>query len=208
MILETIVVGPNQTNCYILGCSNTKEAVIIDPGADTDEIKHMVKESGVSPRFIINTHGHADHIASNKDFKLPIYIHKLDADFLTSPYKNMSVFFGHWITSPKPERLLSDGDKIDVGELVLEIIHTPGHTPGGICIKCREQACLFPAIIFTGDTLFAGGVGRTDLIGSSEKDLFNSIKNKLLVLDDDIVIYPGHGPSSTIGQEKKTNPFL
>lgn len=201
MILETIVVGPNQTNCYILGCDDTKEAVIIDPGADTDEIKRAVKRSGVSPRFIINTHGHADHIASNKDFKLPIYIHKLDADFLTNPRKNMSLFFGFLITSPPAGRLLDGGEKIGIGKLALEIIHTPGHTPGGICIKTGK-------IVFTGDTLFKDGVGRTDLVGSSERDLFDSIKNKLLVFNDDTVIYPGHGPSSTIGKEKKTNPFL
>lgn len=203
MILKTIVVGQNQTNCYILGCSDTKEAVIIDPGADTLNIKRAIKEAAVKPGFIINTHGHADHIASNKDFNLPIYIHKLDADFLKSPYKNMSVFFGFFITSPPAERLLEGAEKIMLGEMVLEIIHTPGHTPGGICIKVETSHRSVSTIVFTGDTLFKDGVGRTDLPGSSEKDLYDSIKNKLLVLGDDVVIYPGHGASSTIGKERK-----
>ena len=196
MILKKITVGPNQTNCYILGCDSAKEAVIIDPGADTQDIKRAIEEAGVAPRFIINTHGHADHIASNKDFRLPIYIHRLDADFLRSPRKNMSLFFGHFITSPAAEHLLEGGEKLNVGKLTLEIIHTPGHTPGGICIKNNK-------IVFTGDTLFKDGVGRADLPGSSEKDLFDSIKNKLMVLGDDIAVYPGHGPSSTIGKERK-----
>lgn len=201
MIIESIIVGPNQANCYILACDSTKDAAIIDPGADYSEIKKLIDKLGVNPKFIINTHGHADHIAANKDFKLPVLIHRLDAGFLKNPYKNMSVFFGFWVTSPTPQRLLEDGDEIKLGEIVLKILHTPGHTPGGICIKTDS-------VVFTGDTLFAGGVGRTDLAGSSEKDLFDSIKNKLLVLGDDVVIYPGHGPSSTIGKEKKTNPFL
>lgn len=196
MILKKITVGPNQTNCYVLGCDSTKEAVIVDPGADTPDIKRAIEEAGVAPRFIINTHGHADHIASNKDFKLPIYIHKLDADFLKSPHKNMSLFFGHFITSPAAEHLLEGGEKINIGKLTLEIVHTPGHTPGGISIKTGKT-------VFTGDTLFKDGVGRTDLPGSSEKDLFDSIVNKLMVLGDDITIYPGHGPSSTIGRERK-----
>jgi len=203
MILKTIVVGQNQTNCYILGCSDTKEAVIIDPGADTAEIKRAIKEAGVKPGFIINTHGHADHIASNKDFNLPIYIHKLDEPFLKSPYKNMSVFFGFFITSPPAGRLLEGGEKINLGKLTLEIMHTPGHTPGGICIKVEMPQWGVSTIVFTGDTLFKDGVGRTDLPGSSEKDLFDSINNKLMVLSDDVTVYPGHGPSSTIGRERK-----
>jgi len=196
MILKTIVVGPNQANCYIVGSKASKEAVIIDPGAAADLIKKALSETGLAAKFIINTHGHADHIGSNKDFNIPVLIHKADSAFLKSPYKNMSVFFGHWITSPAAERFLADGEKIDACGMIFEIMHTPGHTPGGICIKTAK-------IIFTGDTLFAGGVGRTDLSGSSEKDLLNSIRNKLMVLDDSFIIYPGHGPASTIGEERK-----
>jgi glyoxylase-like metal-dependent hydrolase (beta-lactamase superfamily II) len=201
MILKTIVVGPNQTNCYILGSKASKEAVIIDPGADADLIKRTLSAAGLTEKYIINTHGHADHIASNKDFKVPILIHKADSAFLKSPYKNLSVFFGHFITSPAAEHFLVDGEKISVGGMILEIMYTPGHTPGGISIKTGK-------IVFTGDTLFAGGVGRTDLPGSSEKDLLDSIRNKLMVLDDSFVVYPGHGPASTIGEERRTNPYL
>jgi glyoxylase-like metal-dependent hydrolase (beta-lactamase superfamily II) len=174
---------------------------VIDPGADGPLIKNAIKEAGVEAKFIINTHGHADHIAANKDFKLPVMIHRDDAAFLKNPYKNMSAFFGFWVTSPYAERLFEDGDQLNIGQLNLKIIHTPGHTPGSICIKTDS-------VIFTGDTLFKGGVGRTDLTDSSEKDLLNSIKSKLLVLDNNITIYPGHGPSSTIGEEKMANPFI
>lgn len=196
-----MVVGANQANCYILVCDATKEAVVIDPGAEPGRIKKAITDLGVSPKCIINTHGHADHIGANKDLKLPVMIHSQDADFLKSPYKNLSIFFGFWVTSPSAQCLLEDTDRIDIGKLILEIIHTPGHTPGSICIKVDN-------VVFTGDTLFDGGVGRTDLAGSSEKDLFDSIKNKLLVLNDSIVIYPGHGGSSTIGRQKQINPFL
>jgi glyoxylase-like metal-dependent hydrolase (beta-lactamase superfamily II) len=201
MIIKSIVVGPNEANCYILGCDRTKEAVIIDPGSETARIKDAIRQAGVLPRFIVNTHGHADHIAANRELALPVMIHRLDSEYLKSPYKNMSVFFGFWVTSPMPERLLEDGDRIKIGDLVLEVIHTPGHTPGSICLRADS-------VVFTGDTLFAGGVGRTDLVGSSEKALFDSIKKRLLVLGDDVTIYPGHGPASTIGEEKKNNPFL
>ena len=201
MIIKNIVVGPNEANCYILGCGRTKEAAVIDPGSEGARITDAIKQSGLSPKFIINTHGHADHIAANRDLGLPVMIHRLDSECLKNPYKNLSVFFSFWVTSPKAERLLEDGDEIEVGGLILKVIHTPGHTPGSICLKTGP-------VVFTGDTLFAGGIGRTDLPKSSEKDLFDSIKNKLLVLGDDVAIYPGHGPASTIGREKKTNPFL
>ncbi len=191
MLIKTIEVGINRANCYIVGCQETKEAVIIDPGAEAGKIKKALLKSGLTAKFIINTHGHADHIGANKDFDLPIFIHSQDADFLIDPYKNMSASFGFNITSPKPQRLLKDNDKIDMGRIVLKIIHTPG----GISIIAESN-------VFTGDTLFAGGVGRTDFAKSSESDLFDSIKNKLFVLGDDFVVYPGHGPSTTIGREK------
>ena len=212
MILENIIVGPNQTNCYILGCPYTKEALIIDPGSEAGRIKKAIVKLGIAPKYIINTHGHADHIGANSEFKLPILIHNLDSDFLKNPRKNMSIFFGFLITSPPASKLLEGGEKINIGKLMLEIIHTPGHTPGSISIIVnvdkRAGASPAPAIIFTGDTLFKDGVGRTDLPGSSEKDLFNSIKSKLLVLDDETAIYPGHGPASTIGEERRNNPYL
>ncbi len=195
MIIKNIVVGLNQANCYILICEHTRQAVIIDPGAEAEKIKRLIGPLRVELKYIINTHGHADHIGANKDFKLPILIHRLDSTFLPDPHKNLSASFGFFITSPDAERLLEDQDKVEIGQLVLGVIHTPGHTPGSICLTAGE-------VIFTGDTLFASGVGRTDLPGSSEKDLRDSINNKLLILNEKTVIYPGHGPISTIGQEK------
>lgn len=190
-----------EVNCYILGCDRTKEAVIIDPGADCDKIKNRLEEMKVSAKYILNTHGHGDHIGVNEKFGLPVLIHQLDAPFLKNSIKNLSAMFGFNVSSPNANRLLEDRDIVKVGNLSLEIIHTPGHTPGSISIKCDN-------IVFTGDTLFCEGVGRTDLPYASEKDLFNSIREKLLILPDSTRIYPGHGPASTIGHERKHNPFL
>ncbi len=200
-ILETISVGPMEVNCYILECKSTREAVIIDPGADYDKIKKRLGEIEAMPKYILNTHGHADHIGANGGFGLPVLIHRLDAAFLKNPIKNLSAQFGLTVSSPKANRLLEDKDKINIGDLVLEIIHTPGHTPGSVSIKCDD-------IVFTGDTLFCEGIGRTDFSYASEKDLFKSLREKLLVLPDSTKIYPGHGSASTIGYEKEHNPFL
>lgn len=200
-ILETICVGPLEVNCYILGCKRTSEAVIIDPGDDFEKIKKRLEEIGLKPKFILNTHGHADHIGANGRFGLPVMIHRADVTFLKNPVKNLSAQFGLTVSSPKSDRLLEDKEKINVGDLVLEVIHTPGHTPGSISFKCDDM-------VFTGDTLFCEGVGRTDFSYSSEKDLFKSIHEKLLILPDSTKVYPGHGPASTIGHEKANNPFL
>ena len=201
MILKTIIAGPMGANCYILGCNSSKEAIIIDPGGDYQKIVACLEEQGLEPKIIINTHGHIDHIGANDKFNLPIYIHELDAEYLTDPVKNLSALFGPPYISPAASRLLKDGGKIELGEISLEVIHTPGHTPGGICLKTGD-------IIFTGDTLFCGGIGRTDFPSASEKDLIESIKGKILILDDNTLIYPGHGPCSTVGRERRENSFL
>ena len=200
-ILKTLPVGPIAANCYIFGCANTKEAVIIDPGAEDAEIKRQVAELGLSPKCVINTHGHGDHIGANSKMGLPIFIHASDAQCLTDPVKNVSGMIGIPISSPPASRLLDDGDTIEVGELVLEVLHTPGHTEGSICLRCED-------VVFTGDTLFAEGVGRTDLPGGSEAKLMRSITEKLFTLPDDTKVYPGHGPATTIGHEKGHNPFF
>jgi hydroxyacylglutathione hydrolase len=200
-VLRGLPVGPVAANCYIFGCANTKEAVVIDPGAEDNLIKQQINVSGLTPRYIINTHGHGDHIGANSKMRLPVFIHVSDAKCLTNPLKNMSMMLGMPISSPPASRLLEDGDKIDVGDLTIEIIHTPGHTPGSICLKCDE-------IVFTGDTLFAGGVGRTDLPGGSEAELIKSIRERLFVLPDETEVYPGHGPATTIGREKGHNSFI
>lgn len=201
LIVQKLEVGPMGANCYIVADKATRNAFLVDPGGDPDRIKGALKKAGLSLKFIINTHGHGDHILANAYFSVPVYVHRLDGDFLTDPSKNLSGFFGLFLKASKADKLLEDGERISIDGLEAEIIHTPGHTPGGISIK-------IDGVVFTGDTLFAGGVGRTDLPGGDEEQLFKSIKNRLFVLDDDIVVYPGHGPQSTIGREKKSNPFF
>jgi hydroxyacylglutathione hydrolase len=202
--LELLTVGPLETNCYIVSCEATGEAVIIDPAAETPSILRTVSENKLKLRFIINTHGHIDHTFGNAAIKemtgVPILIHKDDAPMLTAEKSELAFYFPERKHLP-PDRFLKDGDVISFGKVEFRVIHTPGHTPGGICLHRGK-------ILFTGDTLFAGGVGRTDLSGGSSETLFNSIKMKLLIFSDDTVIFPGHGPSSTIGHERRCNPFL
>lgn len=195
MVIEKIVVGEFQTNCYVVGCEKTKQGFIIDPGADYRRIMEIIKTAGIEVLFIVNTHGHMDHIKEDGRFGLPVYIHSEDAGCLKDPVRNLSQLFGFSLTVEVESFTLKEGDIIRAGEISFQVIHTPGHTPGSICLKCGN-------ILFTGDTLFFGGYGRTDLPGGSEDTLFKSIRTKLLVLPDDTVIYPGHGPSSTIGQER------
>lgn len=200
-ILETVTVGPVEVNCYILGCAKTLEAVIIDPGAEDGKIKERLNSKRLSARYVINTHGHADHIGANGRFGLPIMVHRLDVPFLSNPKKNLSAILGMAISSPPASRVLEDGDKLYAGDLLLEIIHTPGHTPGSISVKCED-------LVFTGDALFNEGIGRTDLPYSSQEDLLKSIREKLLVLPNSTKVHPGHGSATTIGYERKHNQFL
>lgn len=188
-------------NCYVVADGASKDACIIDPGADPDRIKNFLKRESLNPKFILNTHGHGDHIAANGSFGCPIYIHRLDGIFLTDPEKNLSEMFGFPIVAPPASRLLEDKERISLSGLELEIIHTPGHTPGSISIKLGDS-------IFTGDALFAGGIGRTDFDYGDERVLLKSIKERLLVFGANTIIYPGHGEASTVGKEKSSNPFL
>lgn len=201
MILEKIIVGPMQVNCYILGSPSTFEALVVDPGADPERIESRLKSHGLKIRCIVNTHGHADHIGANAHLAAPIYIHRLDVNLLKDSQMNLSSMFGTTVTSPAPAMLLEHGQRLRVGDISLEVMHTPGHTPGGICLNAGP-------FVFTGDTLFAQGIGRTDFPSASERDLLNSIREKLLTLQDEVIIYPGHGPSSTIGEERRNNPFI
>jgi glyoxylase-like metal-dependent hydrolase (beta-lactamase superfamily II) len=201
-MIKKFVVGGLETNCYIFADLDNKETTLIDPGSDgEDVIMSELEKNNLKLKCIINTHGHGDHISSNGKFKAPIYIHKLDADFLKNPGLNLSAAFGFTIKSPPASRLLEEGDLIEVGSFKLKVIHTPGHTPGSISL-------LADGVVFTGDTLFMGGVGRTDFPYGSEEQLLNSIKYKLLILDEKTVVYPGHGPSTTIGKEKRENYFI
>jgi glyoxylase-like metal-dependent hydrolase (beta-lactamase superfamily II) len=197
--VDALEVGLMGANCYVIAFTKAKEACLIDPGGEPQRIEEFIRNRGLNLKFIINTHGHGDHILGNGYFNVPVYIHKLEKDYLTDPKKNLSGMYGLSVKLPEASKLLEDGDKVYLNDLEMEIIHTPGHTPGSISIK-------LDGVVFTGDTLFAGGVGRTDLPDGDEETLFDSIKNKLFVLDDDTLVYPGHGDETTIGREKGTNP--
>jgi glyoxylase-like metal-dependent hydrolase (beta-lactamase superfamily II) len=205
MILETVRVGPMEVNCYILASAEKSSAIIIDPGGETRKIKQVLDKHALRPAFIINTHGHYDHIGSDNEFGLPVYIHSQDSPLLEDPRLNLSGLFALPYRVKSNIRPLEDNQAIELQDLQLKVLHIPGHTPGGIALRMIKPT---DKIVFTGDTLFCQGIGRTDLAGGDESLLVKSIKEKLLTLSDDTVIYPGHGPSSTIGEERKHNPFL
>jgi glyoxylase-like metal-dependent hydrolase (beta-lactamase superfamily II) len=205
MILETICVSPMQVNCYVLASSTDSRAIIIDPGDEKAKIERVLKKHNLKPEFIINTHGHIDHIGADDQFRIPVYIHKQDLALLQDPKLNLSSFFTSSFILKSNVKLLEDSENIELDQIQLEVIHVPGHTPGGIALLLKKPK---DKILFTGDTLFCQGIGRTDFPGADEELLIKSIKNKLLKLSDDTVIYPGHGPASTIGEEKRNNPFL
>lgn len=209
MIIKMFTFGMYLANCYLVACNETKEAAIIDPTFDNDvecrSILRVVDQLGLHVKLIINTHGHPDHTAGNGILKdatgAPILIHEDDAPMVTRLAKRMSGLFGLRATSPPPSKMLHDGDVLLLGRCKLQILHTPGHTKGGISIYVDD-------VVFTGDTLFAGSIGRTDFPGGSFKEIIHSIKTKLLTLPDSVKVYSGHGPASTIGEEKRNNPFL
>lgn len=216
MKIETLIVGPLDVGCYILVNENN-EAVIIDPGGDADEIIKLIKGHKLQPRYLINTHGHGDHIGANKELKalfpeLKICIHEGDKEALTNPFKNLSALGGfqskdYILRSPPADVTLKEGDRITLGKIGLEVLHTPGHTPGGICLLSRSEDNK-PDVLFSGDSLFQGSIGRTDFPGGNQQDLVKSLREKVLTLKEDTIVYPGHGPSTTIGYEKANNPYL
>lgn len=203
MKLHRFILGDLAVNSYLFWEEESKEAICIDPGGPLTEILSQLNEERLKLVNIILTHGHADHILGVAELKAktgaPVSIHAGDAAMLANPVINLSHLFG-WNIVIKPDRLLAEGDTICVGTSLVSVLHTPGHTPGGICL-------LTQGIAFTGDTLFAGSIGRTDLPGGDQETLLYSV-SKLLSLADDTRVFPGHGPESTIGRERDTNPFL
>lgn len=197
--------GKFASNCYLVYEENSKESIVIDPGLEASEVIAKVKELDLKPKYIILTHGHVDHIMGVKGikeyFNIPVAIHKQDKNMLENSAKNLSDAFRVDSIEIEPDILLEEGNKLYFGELSMNIIHTPGHTPGGITINIENA-------LFTGDTLFAGSIGRTDFAGGSFEDIINAIKNKLLIYPDDTLVYSGHGSSTTIKAEKDNNPFL
>ncbi len=202
---ELVIVGALDTNCYIAYCPTTREGVIIDPGAEPEKIIAAVAALEVRPVLILNTHGHVDHIAANADIKekfgVPLAVHSADKALLAAAAPLEIALLLGARPSPVPDRLLAEGDELAVGRCVLKVIHLPGHTPG-------SAGFLADGVLFSGDTLFLGGVGRTDLPGGSWKDLEASIRGKIMTLPDPTVVLPGHGPWTTVGQEREANPFL
>lgn len=205
MILEAIQVGSMQVNCYVIASGDNGNAILIDPGDDAGKIKKVLNKHRLKLAFIINTHGHIDHIGCDDMFGVGVYIHSLDAPLLKDPELNLSSFLAVAFKVKSELKLLEDKQIITLDDIQLEVLHIPGHTPGGIALFVKNPQ---QKILFTGDSLFAGSIGRTDFPGASEELLIASIKKKLLTLSNDTVIYPGHGPSSTIGEEKINNPFL
>ena len=205
MILETVCVGPMQVNCYILASADNSSAIIIDPGDQERKIRSVLARHSLAPGFIINTHGHYDHIGCDDVFGVPVYVHKDDVGYLSNPQLNLSGVFalGYHVASGKVA--LEDKQLLTLDDIELVVMHLPGHTPGGIALVLKKPA---QHIAFTGDTLFCQGIGRSDLSGGNEVQLVKSIRQRLFCLPDDTIIYPGHGPSSTIGEEKRSNIFL
>lgn len=202
MILKTLEVSMFATNCYIVACSETKEGVIIDPGAQGKEILQTIKSMGLTIKYIVNTHGHVDHIGANgmikEALKLPILLNEKDMDIYRNPGYGLGIAASK---QPEPDCFIKDGDRISFGKMDFKVIETPGHSRG--CVSLLTEGA-----VFTGDTLFAGSIGRTDLPGGSFESIIKSIEEKLMVLSPETVVYPGHGPYSTIGEEARSNPFI
>ncbi len=205
MIIDGLVVGPLASNCYIVGSGSNKEGMIIDPGAEAVVILKKVDDLGLDIKYIVLTHGHIDHVAALKEVKeatgAKVAIHADDASSLQGQAFFAEQFGLSYQVPPSPDRLLKDGDSIDIGDLHFLVLHTPGHSPGGICL-------LGQGVVFSGDTLFNYGIGRYDLPGGDYNQLMKSIDTKLMVLPDETTVYPGHGPGTTIGAERLANPFL
>lgn len=199
---KTFVLGPLGTNCYLVYDEASSEGILVDPAEPSSEVKEYIEQNRINVKYILNTHGHADHIEGNAYFGYPVLIHKDDEPYLEDPSKNLSVLHGGENPEmPQEVSNVADGDVVKLGGESCQLIHTPGHSPGGVCMKCGD-------LLFAGDTLFCDGVGRTDLPGGSYADLAKSVKEKLFSLPENTKVFPGHGPETTIGHEKHNNPYI
>ncbi len=201
IIIKRLVVGSLSANCYIVGGEEAGEGMVIDPGGHAAEINQAITDSGLKISIIVLTHGHSDHIAALRDIQdrtgAEVAIHVEDADFL----ETSSQFGISYRTPHPPDRLLHEGDTIDIGGMSFTVLHTPGHTPGSICLLSGNK-------VFTGDTIFHKGIGTTLMPGSSRRQLLESIRTRLMALPDDTIVYPGHGRETTIGAERRDNPYV
>lgn len=202
--VETFVVRYTATNCYLIYSKQDGEGLIVDPGDVSKELWYMVEKLKLKIKYIVNTHGHIDHTGGNDWYRektgAPLLVHELDRDFYANPDLNLSTYSKPCVLK-QADRMLQDGDMIRVGKEELKVLHTPGHTPGSICLLSKT-------ILFSGDTLFAGSIGRTDFPLGSYEELMNSLKTKIMTLQGNLAVYPGHGPSSHLDLERRTNPFL
>jgi hydroxyacylglutathione hydrolase len=199
-------VGGYEINTIVVWCERTRQAAIFDPGGESSATFRLIETERLTPVYLINTHGHWDHIAENSVIKvtfpaIQLLIHAADRPLLTDPFKNLSAFVGGSVISPDADRTIADGDVLPLGDAQFTAYHVPGHTPGSLVFYS-------PGFLIAGDTLFAGGVGRTDFPGGSEQLLLSHIRSKIFTLPENTVVYPGHGPTTTVGVERRTNPFV
>lgn len=205
MRVYKFTVGSFAVNNYLIHPENSNQALLIDAGEEPEPILNTIRQKKLHLLYLINTHGHGDHIAGNslilRETGAKLLIHTLDAPFLQDPNLNLSAFFGFQLRSPEPDRLLQEGDTIQLDRLQFRVLHTPGHTPGHISLVCQTHA-------FVGDVIFQGSIGRTDIPGASSRQLIESIQRKIFTLPDDTILHPGHGPDTRVGAEKQHNPFV
>ncbi|HLD35096.1 MAG TPA: MBL fold metallo-hydrolase [Planctomycetota bacterium] len=224
MNVKTFVLGPIQTSCYVAYANDNSTAIIVDAGGDPAEIIKFIKQHNLTPLYLVNTHGHIDHILGNPQLKnafpkMQICIHPADARMLAESKSNLATELGFEFSSPEPDKLLNENDTISLGDLPdltvvragkkngeFKVLHLSGHTKGGIGLLYNHKNDA--NLLFSGDALFAGSIGRTDFPGGSLSELVTNIRKKVLTLPDNTVVYPGHGPSTTVGDEKHSNPFL
>lgn len=205
--VRRLVVGPLDVNCYIIWDTSTLETAVIDPGGDIGIIEDVLTKEGLKVKYVLNTHGHFDHVGANGDmaetYGVSVAIHKLDAVLLDYAEHQAEQYGVRVKAQPEPGLLLEDNTIIKLGETVMKVIHTPGHSEGGVCFFVEALG-----LLFTGDTIFRHSVGRTDLGGGSHEELMTSIKEKILPLGDSVKLFPGHGPESSIADEKQSNPYV
>jgi len=209
MKIDYLILGGYQTNCYVLRKDDSaKDCLIIDPGLEAEELIEFLDKEKLNPVAVVLTHGHIDHIAGvvtlrDRFAQIKVYIHNLDAEMLTNPNINLSAMSGMAIVTEAEDVSLKERDVIDLAGVKLLVLHTPGHTPGGISLYSKQTG-----VVFVGDTLFADSIGRTDFPGGSMSQLLNSVREKLFTLPEQTEVYPGHGPATTIAAEKAHNPFF